>query len=183
MDNNLLAFTYKVPLTLQHGNGEYVAGFCFSSLSLEELNANYSDFLHVEEQKYVISLRYPKRQYSYLLGRYCAKQSLILYTQSNQPTTLWIKNGVFQQPVVYFPFATDAQVSISHTDTFGVALAFSEAYPMGIDIEHICTTKAATIKSQLTLDEQQKIISFPNDPSLFLTLLWTVKEALSKVIK
>ncbi|WP_051908332.1 4'-phosphopantetheinyl transferase family protein [Candidatus Odyssella acanthamoebae] len=183
MNNNLLAFTYKTPLTLQHGNVEYVAGFCVSKLSLEELNANYSDFLHVEEEKYFMSLRYPKRQHSYLLGRYCAKQSLILYIQNNQPTTLWIKNGVFQQPIVYSSFPTDAQVSISHTDTFGAALAFSEAHPMGIDVEHICATKAATIKSQLTLAEQQKIISFSDDSPLFLTLFWTVKEALSKVIK
>ncbi|WP_032113934.1 4'-phosphopantetheinyl transferase superfamily protein [Candidatus Paracaedibacter symbiosus] len=121
MNNNLLAFTYKTPLTLQHGNVEYVAGFCFSKLNLEELNANYSDFLLVEEQKCFMSLYYPKRQHSYLLGCYCAKQSLTLYMQNNQPTTLWIKNGVFQQPIVYSP--------------------------------------------------------------LFLTLFWTVKEALSKVIK
>ncbi len=54
---------------------------------------------------------------------------------------------------------------------------------MGIDVEHICATNAVTIKSQLTLAEQQKIISFSDDSPLFLTLFWMVKEALSKVIK
>lgn len=183
MDNNLARSTYKTILTWNNRNVNLITGFCFCKLTLDTLRANVSNYLHTQEQEYFETLAYPKRQQSYLLGRYCAKHSLSLYTQSDVLTKFSIKNGVFLQPIIYSPQPTDAQVSISHTDAYGAALAFSEAYPMGIDVEQICADQASTIQNQLTSAEKQKINMFPHNPALFFTLLWTVKEALSKVLK
>jgi phosphopantetheinyl transferase len=168
---------------LEHHGRQFTAALCISRHPLEQLKRETKKFLHDKEQAYFDTLQYPKRQHSYLLGRYCAKQAVSSYLQNESMTSTLIENGVFHQPIVYHSHPTDVQVSISHTDSLGIALAFPAPHPMGIDVEIMNEANAATIQTQLTLAEQQKASQFLTNQPLFFTLLWTVKEALSKALK
>lgn len=183
MERDFLDSPYKSTLLLQCRDKQLTASLCVSRLSLNSLKVNILDFLHVKEQAYFTSLQYPKRQHSYLLGRFCAKHAIGNYLQNKSLSSTWIENGVFNQPIVYHPLPTDAQISISHTDSMGAALAFPNTHPMGIDLEMINEAHVTTIKSQLTLIEKQKAALFSENESMIFTLLWTVKEALSKALK
>ena len=183
MEHDFLGSPYKSTLLLQHLDKQLTASLCISRLSLDSLKVNTLEFLHAKEQIYFTSLQYPKRQYSYLLGRFCAKHAISNYLQNKSLPSTLIENGVFNQPIVYHPLPTDVQISISHTDSMGAALAFPNAYPMGIDLEMINKAQATIMKSQLTLVEQQKAALFSDNEPMVFTILWTVKEALSKALK
>jgi 4'-phosphopantetheinyl transferase EntD len=181
MANNSFSPTYKTLLTLQRHDLTLRAGLCLSQVGFEELRATCYNFLHPKERLYFSGLAYPKRQHSYLLGRYCAKQAIAAYTNLDTFTDVSIESGIFHQPVVNHPNYRNVQVSISHTSALGAALTFPEAHPMAIDIEEICMGKVDVIKSQLSLAEQK--LGFFAEEVLNLSLLWTAKEALSKVLK
>lgn len=179
MINNLKAFSYQASLSLKRCDSEFTAGFCLSKAPFSELYTAYASFLHPKEQKIFAAMQYPKRQHSFLLGRYCAKLAAIADNQKESLTTFCIENGIFQQPLIYHQQYHNLQVSISHTDTFGSALVFPEAHPMAIDIEMICDSKKEIMVTQLTNDEQK--VSKNNIKAI--AVFWTAKEALSKVLK
>lgn len=183
MENNELPPCYTSTLPLRHNDKLLNASLCFSKCPLDILMKRTSAFLHPKEQAYFNTLHYPKRQHSYLLGRYCAKQATCDYMQSGCLSSSWIENGVFHQPIVYSSSPSDVQVSISHTSSLGAAIAFPEQHPMGIDVEIIDREHIGAIRSELTGAERQKAIFFAGDESLYLTLVWTIKEALSKALK
>nr|WP_262385056.1 4'-phosphopantetheinyl transferase superfamily protein [Priestia megaterium] len=54
---------------------------------------------------------------------------------------------------------------------------------MGIDIERISIERKAILRSQMTEREKDIIKSFPYSEEVMLTLLWTAKESLSKILK
>jgi 4'-phosphopantetheinyl transferase EntD len=159
----------------------FKVGLCLTRLDLKSLTSIRNSFLHPKEQAYFSSLQHLKRQESYLRGRYCAKQAISSCEPQKDFSQILIEHGVFQQPIVCYPMSQNLQVSISHTDTLGAALAFPEAYPMAIDIETIDAEKNEVIQTQLTDKEQRLFAAFSDE--LPLQMLWTIKEALSKAIK
>lgn len=175
----LLMPTYIAPLVLQREDRLFNGGLCVSRAPLKDLKSACSSFLHPKEHDTFTNLQHSKRQQSYLLGRYCAKQAIGANIKPTEPTRIWIENGVFQQPVVHHALHPGMQVSISHTDSLGAALAFPEAHPMAIDIEMVCSSKSDILKTQLTAAE----ISICKEEIGKLTLFWTAKEALSKVLR
>ena len=186
MDNSSLPLIYKTLLSLKWKNLSLKAGLCFSQVTFQQLKEGSSSFLHPMEESYFRGLTHPRRQHSYLLGRYCAKQALIACCNDVDVEEVAIKAGVFDHPVVVCGLDASLQVSISHTSDFGAALAFPETHPMAIDVETICSSKSDTIRSQLTLTEQKLWSSLHKegeDEATQLTLLWTVKEALSKALR
>jgi 4'-phosphopantetheinyl transferase len=138
--------------------------------------------LHPQERNYYDTLAFEKRIRSYLLGRLVAKQAVSALTGENFLNNINIQYGIFKQPIVVFT-KQNIQVSITHCDDFGAALAFPEAHPMGIDIEKINPHTADVLKSQITEAEEELIHSSVLSYELGHTLLWTAKEALSKVLK
>jgi 4'-phosphopantetheinyl transferase len=185
MINNRLKHTFILPLLLHRDNLLLESVLCFSSMAYRELVNTRSQFLHSEELHYFDTLAHSKRQYSYLLGRYCSKQALSIYNPTLDSTSVLIRKGIFEQPVVYYPNQSNIQISISHTNTLGAALVFPENHPMGIDVETICPEKIATLQLQCNPVEQALLSNHTvyTDQAVQLTLLWTVKEALSKVLK
>ncbi len=183
MDRDFQDLSYTSTFLLQRHDKQYAASLCISRLSLNSLKVNAPDYLHVKEQPYFTSLQYSKRQHSYLLGRFCAKHAISNYLQNESLSCILIENGVFNQPIVYHPLPTDVQITISHTDSIGAALAFPNSHPMGIDVEMINETHVMTIKTQLTSIEQQKAALFSKNEPWICTLMWTAKEALSKALK
>lgn len=176
-----LTTTYVTSLFSRRSEGKFLkVGFCLSNADLNDLTSAYPLFLHPQERLYLNNLQHSKRQASYLLGRYCAKQALaIYYLNPMDLTSICIEHGVFQQPVVHHPSYHKVQVSISHTDTLGAAIAFAETHPMAIDIETVCARKIEALKTQLTKAE----LELAADNTVCLIVLWTAKEALSKALK
>lgn len=139
--------------------------------------------LHPNEAEYFRSLQYERRQRSYLLGRYSAKRAAAVLIGEDQLDKIMIDRGIFTQPVVVHANHSNIQVSISHCDNVGISIGFPEAMPMGIDIERIDNRKIETLEAQMTALEQGAIRWLPYPAPVKLLLLWTAKEALSKILK
>ncbi len=139
--------------------------------------------MHPQELSYYNSLIFDKRKRSYLIGRYAAKRAIAALTHERNLQNILIQHGIFNQPIVTYRDLHNVQVSITHCDEIGAAIVFSEAHPMGLDIERINTDKEVLIESQLTEAERKfvKTILCPYD--ILLPLLWAAKEALSKILK
>lgn len=139
-------------------------------------------YLHLQERNYYNKLRFEKRIRTYLMGRFVAKHAVASLTGEENLTNISIQSGIFTQPVVT-PNQGNIQVSITHCDPLGAALAFPEAHPMGIDLEKISFNKKEVLESQITKTEKERISDWPFSYGTGLTLLWTAKEALSKTLK
>lgn len=138
-------------------------------------------YLHDQEREYYHSLKFEKRIRSYLLGRFVAKRAVAALTGEANLREIFIQPGIFTQPVV--SGISNIQVSITHCDDFGAALAFPEVHPLGIDIERISPRERVALERQITQAEKNQISSCPFSYEAGLTMLWTAKEALSKVLK
>ncbi len=91
-------------------------------------------FLHRNELAYYQRLPAPKRQQSYLLGRYAAKRALTTFLETADPTLIEVASGIFTQPIVKFPTPDPVAVSISHAGDFACALAAQKS-SLALDIE------------------------------------------------
>jgi 4'-phosphopantetheinyl transferase len=180
----LLEQCYCQSLELKRKDGTQHSELCVVSLSLAELREYAKSFLHPREFSYFSSLAYERRQLSYLLGRFAAKQALVHYGMEAVLTDMWIEPGVFDFPVIHYPGNEKIQLSDSHTETYGVALIYPEIHPMGIDLEILDAKKNSTIETVLTKEELQllnNLAGMQTDEKY--ALFWTVKEALSKVLR
>src|SRR5258705_11137092 len=133
-----LPHTMSLPLTILRGDDKLTAGlvvaFDSEGCCLSELAA---DFLGPAEQAYFSTLRFVRRQGSYLLGRYAAKLALRDLLHESDLRALEIARGVFDQPIAPCTRNQGWGVTISHAESLAVALAFPAGHPMGIDIERV----------------------------------------------
>lgn len=165
--------TGKIILTRTEKN--YEAGFCI--LKTTALSTAYTTWLHQNELAYLQTLRFEKRRSSYLLGRIAAKQAIIALFPSLSPADIHIDFGVFGFPVVKCAAISNIKVSISHSDDIGIAVAYPEEHPMGIDIELIDPEQLSTLSSQIEVSEKALTTNSIAD----YTVLWSIKEAVSKI--
>lgn len=143
-------------------------------------NAELSRILSMKEYLELQTMRFEKRKHDYVLGRFCSKIAVKQIYEELNYNQIDISNGVFNQPVVNLP-NNSIQISLSHCNDYGIAVAFDESIPMGIDIEEIKEKNYKVIKSQLTQGEMN-IINKNESPWLF-TAFWALKEAISKALK
>lgn len=175
--------TYTSKLLLKGMEETFKAGICICHLPITADYLEVLQYLHSQELNYYETLTVEKRKKSYLLGRYSAKHAVSALVGEENPQNILIKQGFFNHPIVINTNNQNVQVSISHCDDIGAAVAFPEAIPMGIDIELLDPNKTNVLESQMTEKEKKLIKSFPYSYSAMLILLWTAKEALSKVLK
>ncbi|MBV8278276.1 MAG: 4'-phosphopantetheinyl transferase superfamily protein [Verrucomicrobia bacterium] len=135
------------------------------------------------ETAYFSTLRFARRQASYLLGRYAAKVALSAVLAEPDLRAIEIERGVFEQPVVRCSRSGGWEVTISHTEDVGVALAYPAGHPMGIDLEHIEPGQYETILSQLSEREIGWLNLRSAERLQFASALWAAKESLSKVLR
>lgn len=152
---------------------------CVVQKGFIELINTITDYLHVNEINYFKKLQFEKRQYNYLLGRYCAKVALTAYLNMYDSTEIEISIGALGQPVVVG--SKNLQISISHTNDSASVIVFPELYPMGIDIETCGTKESDAIHTTLTATEKKHLAT--KGITNGHLLLWTAKEALSKALK
>ncbi|MEL7002016.1 MAG: 4'-phosphopantetheinyl transferase superfamily protein [Bacteroidota bacterium] len=139
--------------------------------------------MHVKELEHASTLKFDRRKHSYLLGRVSAKMAINELVTDQSADSIFTEYGIFQFPVVKNVHNSNIQVSISHCDNIGISVAFPEEHPLGIDIEKVEDKIVETLDRQLT--EEEKTLLRKNN--LFTdyghTLLWTVKEGLSKIFR
>lgn len=154
-----------------------------NSADYQRLDQAYKIFLSSGESLQYESMKFERRRTTYLLGRYAAKQALSSYYNESDLSRIVILSGVFGQPVVEYLCPSHANVTISHTQQTACAIAFPEVHPMGLDIESIDGAKLEVLKSQMTSRESDLLVGVKLDEIAGLTLLWSAKEALSKILK
>jgi 4'-phosphopantetheinyl transferase len=141
-----------------------------------------ADVLHAVETAKFNSFQSQKRKGDFLLGRYCAKKALQALESQLTLQEIHIDAGVFNQPVIKNP-KSHYQVSISHTQSSAVALVFPEEQPMGVDVEMLSAESKAVLTGQFTDQENQLVLAYRDHIQDIVTLLWTAKESLSKILK
>jgi 4'-phosphopantetheinyl transferase len=172
----------KGKIELNRNNKNFEAGYCFIKEELDSL-LKYYNLLSYNEKKYYDDLKFERRKESYLLGRITAKHA-VFEISKNDLESISIEFGVFHFPVVKNCPEQNIQVSISHCDNIGIALAFPEEHPMGIDIEKINSDKVCTMKTTMSMNEIE-LIDFHPDLTLPIgyTIIWTAKESLAKIFR
>ncbi|MBC7920828.1 MAG: 4'-phosphopantetheinyl transferase superfamily protein [Ferruginibacter sp.] len=170
-------------LALHRTGGQFRACLGFTPAPFDSLLAIAAQYLHATELEVYRTFLHDRRRESFLRGRYIAKQVLLDYLQEKNPRRIRLESGVFDHPLVVHSSPSTPQISLSHTQEWAAGLAFSEAHPMGLDLEAIASSNAATIHSQVTSHEIGLHRTLADDENTFYTRLWTIKEALSKVLK
>ncbi len=175
---------YLEELALIRPDHRFKAELCLYSRTSPYEDAEVLSILHEQELAYYRKLQY-KRKHSFVLGRYCAKQAISAYARMEEPRLpqIWVQQGVFQQPVIMLPRTEPLQITITHCDDIAAAIAFPEAHPTGIDLEKIDGANIEAIESQMTTPEHQLIAHTSLEYEAALTMLWTSKESLSKILK
>ncbi len=166
---------------MKRREGDYSAAFCLLRQDLLSLEQHFA-LLHPAERAFYENLKIPRRKQSYLLGRIAAKTAVSTLLEGNDPTSFHIGSGIFDFPVIKGLNAS-IQVSISHCNDIGVALAFPEEHPLGVDIEKIDEQRLQIMKGQLTGEETALLEDCQIASPTGFTLAWTIKEAFSKVLK
>jgi 4'-phosphopantetheinyl transferase len=150
-----------------------------------ELHDKCSLVLHSNELIYYQRLSTQRRKMSFLLGRYAAKQAIstLLHMYEPQYAKIEIIPGIFQQPIVKFQTPEPVGISISHTNEYACAIAFPIIHPMAIDVERVDILNLEAIKSQILPQELHAEALCQLSELTKCTIIWTAKEALSKVLK
>lgn len=142
------------------------------------------EFLNLEEIALFRTLKFERRQISYLLGRWAAKYALKACLDSKlEPIDIAIKSGVFNQPVVCCPIARSLGVSISHNDFLVCGLAYPEEHPMAIDVEEVNESRTEVMLTQIGRNEENMAQLVCSTKDVAATVVWTAKEALSKALR
>ena len=172
-----------IQLHLQRAGHRFSAWFAFIRVAeFGRLSATAADFLSEQELAYFQQRKFPRRQQSYLLGRYAAKLAVSQFLPKLALKQIDIYPGVFHQPLVRHTSADTPGVSLSHCTDLAVALAFPAGHPMAVDVEPVDASRVATIKSQLTPMEMKWAEVNRNEDAEQCALIWTAREALSKVL-
>lgn len=169
-------------IELKRASQCFVAAFGLIKQELSDLMQNVS-LLHPQEIKYAQNLEFDRRKSSYLLGRVAAKKALTVFVGNENIKSYFIDFGIFNFPVIKSFLNHNLQISISHCDNIGFAVVFPEEHPLGIDIEKIDADKIDTIRCQLSFEEINLISINKVSPLIGYTMIWTAKEALSKIYK
>lgn len=170
----------QLTISLMRDNWHGKCHLTLIQANYEALTAQQKYYLTSKEHSKLQTFPVKTRKHQFLLGRFCAKTSLVEALGGNF-YDYEIMSGVFNQPIVSAPVGCNQQVSIAHSEDLGVAITFDQAHPMGIDVEVTDPSKIHVIASQMTEKELEILNSL--DRQLGLTVAWTVKEALSKVLK
>ncbi len=139
--------------------------------------------LHIKELEKFGSFKFERRKHSYLLGRLSAKQAIQSINDKQESAKLLIGEGIFNFPVIKNLKGDHLQLSISHCEDIGITLAYPEEHPMGIDIELINDKNSEALESVVNDSELAIIKGLPISKSEGLAAMWTIKEALSKILR
>jgi len=140
-----------------------------------------------DEQLLFEELHSPKKQSSFLLGRYSAKLGISRFLGDPDLLRCSVCRGALGQPVVKSDLRDVPEISMSHSGPYGASLVFPAGQQFGLDLEciHDRGSRSEAILSRLTDHEFRllKQIGLDEKESDLLYIIWTMKEALSKVLR
>ena len=176
---NLPIFSVKrlTLLSFENKVEKYLCGYCtdFSYPEAKKFASSY-------EIKKSLSFSNDKRKQDFLLGRWVIKNAFKSLISDIQLTEVSTQDGCFGQPIL-----TEARfgldVSLSHNEQNSVAIVFPQNFCLGVDIENIRNRDIANFESHVTPSELASFLQQGFDSLTAFTLVWTIKEALSKAIK
>lgn len=145
------------------------------------LTDEYKNWLGENEYDYYNTLKFEKRKLDFLRGRIAAKNAIAEIIEKVSPTLININAGVFKFPVV--KGVSNIQISITHAENFAVSIAFPDEHPIGIDLEKVDNAKMDVMKNVNLYDEIRLTDKANLAGPVGHTLLWTVKESLSKILR
>ena len=148
-----------------------------------ELTQSAASFLHPRELAYFNSLSELKRKTDFLMGRYAAKLALKRLIPGAHGSDIDIRPGVFQQPLVTGPACQGVSVCITHSAHLSAALAFPTSHPVGIDLEAIEASHLPSLQEHVETSEFPADVRSIDEDIASYTRAWTIKEALSKVLR
>jgi 4'-phosphopantetheinyl transferase len=170
-------------LSIRRGDAELLAMLVIAvEKAKAPLDQVAAELLGPTEAAYYSSLRFERRQRSYLLGRYAAKLALSEVLAEPNFRSIEIVRGVFDQPIVYNAHNARWSATISHSDCMAAGLAYPTGHPMGIDVERIDQSRYETILSELSSQEIDWVENGTIARHEVAIALWTAKEALSKAL-
>lgn len=139
--------------------------------------SSYSKLFSYEDIKKLDHIESEVRKKNFILGRIAAKMACSS-VEKIPCSSIRVTNGFFGQPLIG---SNRSRVSISHTSSFAIAVVSPFDIPLGIDLEEIILPKSAkSISNYLGTDELHFFEGIDGCFELYLTMLWTAKEALSK---
>lgn len=158
------------------------------SVCIEKMNSGIQDHfinqcLSNKEKAELKKIAFEKRRREFVLGRKVAKQAISTLSAKNDLADISIEHGIFYQPIVKMGLNENIQISLSHCNKYIVAIAFNENFPCAIDIEAISPKNGDVIHSQLTEEEKYYLLKWSEKKDIIYTVLWTAKEAISKILK
>lgn len=159
-----------------------VVSFIITEKSSEQLMAFSKNMISDYERRVFSSFDNEKRKKSYLMGRISAKSAVGEFENELDPKSVSIENDVFGKPLIVG--ADKYNVSISHTESLGAAAVFDLRFPVCLGVEKFDPRNMEMEKSMLTFREKMMLdfSSFINEQDVILTVLWTAKEALGKLL-
>ena len=175
---------YQTRLRFERDDGIYAGAMTIcSGRTLESLRDGAQDFLHEAEQSVLGKMKYERRQFSYLSGRFALKEALSLMAPSSSRNRWHVASGVFGQPYLKMAGGSVYDVSISHCQDVAMALAVEPGHPVAVDVEILEKKMEETLCAQVLDGEWE--LPFPESLSEAerALVLWTAKEALSKILK
>ncbi|NLP13741.1 MAG: 4'-phosphopantetheinyl transferase superfamily protein [Clostridium sp.] len=170
--------------------GKY--GFSFHVVDMREINRKVhtreltlSSLLSDKELQYLLGLKNKKNYIQWISGRYAVKSAFFKYKYEEQSVMdlkcVDVLRGEDSAP--YILQHPDICVSITHSFPYCIGVVSNRK--IGIDIEKVFNPKDALIKRYFSEGEREHLESLlgTEEYSKKATILWTRKEAVSKVLK
>ena len=154
-----------------------------SRLADFHIQESMPDFLNINEEKYYSGLHHERKKKSYLLGRHAAKVAVKAALNLENLKDAEISNGIFEQPVIRCKKNISSQISLSHCDNIGIAIVFPDTLIVGVDIEKVNIQRYHLLRKLISDSEKSILLEESESNIKMLTVMWSVKEALSKCIK
>lgn len=184
----LLAKSGVIPLEIERMGSRHPLVYALirkkHPLDLEE---DCFHWLNPDELEILEELSSPKKRGSFLLGRYTAKLSLASFLHNRDMLSCSVTRGVLGQPVVQSDIREVPEISLAHSGQYGASICFPPGHQFGLDVEEIrsAPTRIAAISSKMTEKERSLLEELKEQVSeeKLYYLIWTLKEALSKVLR
>jgi phosphopantetheinyl transferase len=163
--------------------GEWRAVLACSDRPAAGLESIGTHFLHPVERAQLAEQPLRKGREDFLRSRYVVKQALVAYGHPEASTKVYVRHGIFRQPILQAQLAEPLGLSISHTHAASACLVFPEEHPMGIDLEKPTLVIKQHFEPEVSEGERKLHRRAYEAEHEFYTRLWTIKEGLSKVLK
>lgn len=160
----------------------YAAHLAFCDMDAQALEAAAPPVLWRCERTRADRFLTARGRNDFLRGRLAAKAALAALAEQSSASAFRVVPGIFGQPVVAAPFG-HLGVSISHGADAALAVAHSAECPLGVDLERIDPDQIGVLRSQANASEEADLRQLGLSPAVALTVLWSAREALSKVLR